>query len=123
MRVIIDMEGGERDTYGDEAVQAAEDAYELVPGTFRRALAGEIPEPIPVEVEHPEAEHPDEVEHQTLDTAIGQVVRTIYGLTPEQRDEISRRAADRVREDIRLLVAAKHWENQQQENTDDADEN
>ncbi|GAA1455532.1 hypothetical protein [Nocardiopsis tropica] len=116
-RVIIDMEGGVRDSYGDDAVIAAEGAYQIQPGTLRRALSGDIPEPIPAAP----AAGPEPVvvqEEHILDTEIGQAAYTVLrelkegaeGRTDAQQEELVKATAERIKTEIALFARMKRME-------------
>lgn len=118
MRVIVDMESGERDTYGDDAVQAAEDAYQLEPGTLRRALSGDLPEPIPADPAPTAGSTPQvDVEDHVLDTSIGQVTYQIRpnstgaaDMDPDERQALEDDLAARLRREIPLFVEMRRRE-------------
>jgi hypothetical protein len=121
MRVIVDMESGERDTYGDDAVQAAEDAYQLEPGTLRRALAGEIPEPEPLYDSPMEGTLRTLIEEHVLDTAIGQVIYQIApapdaddSMSAEERQALEDDLAERLKTEIPLFVEMRRRELEQE---------
>lgn len=116
-RVIIDMEGGVRDTYGDDAIQAAEEAYQIQPGTLRRALAGDLPEPIPAD-QTTGAEPVVVQEERVLDTPIGQAAYTVLreleedagDLDDAEQEELVQATAERIRSEMILFARMKRME-------------
>lgn len=126
MRVIVDMETGERDTYGDDAVQAAEDAYRLQPGSLRRALSGEIPTPQPADSSSDETPR-TVVEDHVLETSIGHVTYQIVRdptaddtMSPEERRALEEALAERLRTEIPLFVEMRRREIEEQRTQRDA---
>lgn len=132
-RVITDLELGARDTFADETLRVAEDAYRLVPGSIRRAIAsGGLPEPLPLDGEPEEPEQGPavptiSVADHVLDTPIGQVTHQIMqdlnadaDLSPEERAEMEAAVAERIRSDVTLFVHAKRAELERRRSRDDA---